>query len=316
MSELRPEILVVAPLPVWLQEPWQTDFLCHDWVRADDREALVATVAPRIRGVVNHAIGVLDEALLARLPALEIVSCFGVGYDGVPLEYCHQRGLRVTNTPDVLTDDTADIAVALTLMLCRDLLNASRHVLSGAWPGGPAPLATALKGKRVGILGLGRIGRAIARRLEAFGCRLAYYGRQRQDVAYAFEPSLLQLARDSDVLVVACPGGAATHHLVDADVLAALGSKGWLVNIARGSVVDEVALIEALREGLLRGAGLDVYENEPQVPEALLAQPNVVLLPHVGSATRETRLAMSLGVLANLRAHFAGEPLPTPVPGC
>ncbi len=316
MPETRPEILVVAPLPAWLQEPWHADFICHDWVHAPDRDALVDRVAPRIRGVVTHAIGVLDPELLARLPALEIVATFGVGYDGVPLEDCRRRGVRVSNTPDVLTDDTADIAVALTLMLCRDLLTANRHVISGSWLAGPAPLATAMKGKRVGILGLGRIGKAIASRLEAFGCMLAYHGRQRQDVPYAFAPTLLDLARDSEVLIVACPGGAETNQLIGTEVLEALGSKGWLVNIARGSVVDETALVRALQAGKLRGAGLDVYQDEPRVPEALAALPNVVLFPHVGSATRETRLAMAMGVLANLRAHFAGQPLPTPVPGC
>lgn len=316
MSENRPELLIVAALPAWLQEPWAAEFICHDWVNAPDREALVAAVRSRIRGVVTHAAGAVEESLLARLPALEIVACFGVGYDGIPLEYCRRRGLRVSNTPDVLTDDTADIAVALTMMLCRDLLTANRHLVAGAWPQGPAPLATAMKGKRVGILGLGRIGKAIAQRLEGFACHISYYGRQRQDVRYQYYASLIEMASACEVLVVACPGGGETRHLVDAAVLDALGSKGWLVNIARGSVVDEVALIKALQAGTLRGAGLDVYENEPSVPQALIALPNVVLLPHVGSATRETRLAMSLGVLHNLRAHFAGAPLPTPVPGC
>ncbi|MBI3150347.1 MAG: 2-hydroxyacid dehydrogenase [Betaproteobacteria bacterium] len=316
MSDSRPELLVVADLPAWLQEPWQAEFLCHDWVHAPDREALLSRVAPRIRGVVTHAAGVVEETLLARLPGVEIVACFGVGYDGIPLAHCRSRGLRVSNTPEVLTDDTADIAVALLLMLCRDLLGANRHLATGQWPRGPAPLATAMAGKRVGILGLGRIGKAIARRLEAFGCILAYQGRQPQEVPYRYYPELRALARASDALVVACPGGAATRHLVDAEVLEALGAKGWLVNIARGSVVDEDALIAALHAGTIRGAALDVYAHEPMVPQALIDAPGVVLLPHVGSATRETRLAMSLGVLCNLRAHFAGEPLPTPVPGC
>lgn len=315
-TEDRPEILVVADLPEWLRAPWTSAFAVHDWAHAADREVLVQALAPRVCGVVVHAAGSVAEDLLARLPQLEIVACFGVGYDGVPLDYCRRRGLRVSNTPDVLTEDTADIAVALVLMCCRDLVNAHQHVVSGQWEHAPAPLTTALAGQRVGILGLGRIGKAIARRLEAFGCAIAYHGRMAQAVPYRFCPDLRELAGESDFLVVACPGGGATRHLVNAEVLTALGPKGWLINIARGSVVDEAALLAALQAGTLRGAGLDVYADEPHVPPQLRALANVILLPHVGSATRETRMAMSRGVLANLRAHFAGEPLPTPVPGC
>jgi len=312
----RPEILVVADLPDWLRAPWAEHFLVHDWAHAPDRDALAQSVAARIRAVVVHAAGSVDEALLARCTKLEIVACFGVGYDGVPVEYCRKRGVRVSNTPDVLTEDTADIALALALMCCRDLLTASRHLQAGDWESGPAPLGTAIGGKRAGILGLGRIGKAIARRLEACGCSIAYHGRSAQAVPYRYCADLKTLAAQSDLLIVACPGGGDTRHLVNAEVLAALGPKGWLINIARGSVVDEAALIYALQTAGLRGAGLDVFADEPRVPAALRALPNVVLLPHVGSATRETRLAMSHGVLANLRAHFAGQPLPTPVAGC
>jgi hydroxypyruvate reductase len=223
--------------------------------------------------------------------------------------------VRVTNTPDVLTDDVADMALGLMLATLRRLCVGDRFVRDGRWARKEAlPLATKLTGKRLGILGLGRIGRAIARRAAAFDMVIAYTGRRaHDDVPYRFEPSLAALARDSDILVVAVAGGPDTRGLVDRDVLDALGPAGVLVNIARGTVVDEPALVEALRQGRLGGAGLDVFENEPHVPEALFGLEQVVLQPHQASATHETREAMGRLVLDNLAAHFAGRPLPTAV---
>jgi lactate dehydrogenase-like 2-hydroxyacid dehydrogenase len=298
------DILITAPLPSFLREPLEADYRCHDYAAASDKEALLRDVAPRIRGLVQGGGTVTPTTLLDALPALEIISVFGVGYDGVPTGYCRERDIKVTNTPDVLTDDVADVAVALILMTSRDFIGANRFVRDGHWTRRSPALTAKLSGRSVGIVGLGRIGKAIAQRVEAMGMNVAYTGRKPQDVAYRYVPDLATLAGDVDFLVIACPGGEATRRLIDARILAALGKKGTLINIARGSIIDETALVEALANGTIRGAGLDVFENEPHVPQALLAMDHVVLLPHVGSATRETRQAMGDLCKANLDAWF------------
>jgi hydroxypyruvate reductase len=309
-----PEILLLAPLPDFLLRPLQDAHTCHDYFHSADREALIAETGPRVRGIAMAGHSVAPVDLLERLPALEIISVFGVGYDGVPLDHCRGRGIRVTNTPDVLTDDVADIASALVLMTSRRLVEANRFLHAGDWERGAFPLAHAVRGKVAGILGLGRIGKAIAKRLAAHGMRIAYHGRAVQaDVAYAYHATLAGLAAASDFLIVACPGGPETRHLVNAEVLAALGPEGTLINIARGSVVDEAALIAALQAGAIRSAGLDVFANEPHVPPALAEMPQVVMLPHVGSGTWETRREMARLCVENLAAHFSGQPLLTPV---
>lgn len=310
---MKPEALVLSPLPEFLLGPlWET-CIVHSYYQADDKPRLVEEAGPRIRAIVMFGASSAPVELLEQLPALEIISVFGVGYDGVPIDYCRQRGIRVTNTPDVLTDDVADIAVALTLMTSRHLAEAERFVREQQWPRGPFPLTQALRGKTAGILGLGRIGKAIATRLQAHGMEIAYHGRQPQEVDYRYCSTLVELAAASDFLVVACPGGPGTQHLVTAEVLAALGSKGTLINIARGSVVDEAALVTAIESGTIRGAGLDVFENEPQVPATLVASKLTVLFPHVGSGTVETRQAMANLCVGNVRSHFAGEGALTPV---
>lgn len=310
-----PDILITAPLPDFLYDPLKRDYRCVDYHQSSHKPELLATEGPRIRGLVQGGGTITPASLLDALPKLEIVSVFGVGYDGVPVEYCRQRGLKVTNTPDVLTDDVADVAVGLTLMTMRGFARAERFVRAGEWTARGFPLTTKLGGRKAGILGLGRIGKAIAQRLAAMQMQIAYTGRKPQpDAPYRFVSDLVELARESDVLIVACPGGPATRNLVDAKVLAALGNQGTLINIARGSIVDEPALVAALANGTLGGAGLDVFADEPNVPAALLSMDNVVLLPHVGSATRETRLAMGNLCKANLDAWFAGRPLPTLIP--
>ncbi|HSN46279.1 MAG TPA: 2-hydroxyacid dehydrogenase [Casimicrobiaceae bacterium] len=309
------EILITASLPPFLRDPLRASYRCHDLVHAADPAALLAAEGPRVRGLVQSGGTVTPTTLLDELPNLGIISVFGVGYDGVPVDYCRQRGIMVAHTPDVLTDDVADVATALVLMTARGFIAADRFVRSGQWLSGAPPLTTCLGGKKAGVLGLGRIGRAIARRLEAMGMSIAYTTRRPQpDVPWRHVPDLRALAAEVDFLIVACPGGPATSKLVDANVLAALGPKGTLVNIARGSIVDEPALVAALQAGTIRGAGLDVFAAEPNVPAALLALDNVVLLPHVGSATRETRQAMADLCRANLDAWFAGKPVPVPIP--
>jgi len=308
------EILVTAPLPPFLYEPLKADFQCHDYYAAADKAALLASAGGRVRGLVQGGGTATPPALLDGLPKLEIISVFGVGYDGVPVDHCRKRGIKVTNTPDVLTEDVADVALALVMMTGRGFARLERFVRAGQWEKKGPDLTTKLAGRRVGILGLGRIGKAIAERVSALGMKVAYTGRKPQQVAYEFLPSLEALAAWSDFLVVACPGGAATRGIVNAPVLAALGSKGTLVNIARGSIIDEPALVKALQEGTIKAAGLDVFADEPHVPAPLLAMENVVLLPHVGSATNETRKAMGDLCKANLDSWFAGKGTLTLIP--
>ncbi len=311
---MHPDILITAPVPAFLYDPLKASYCCHDYFRSGNKPELLATVNSKILGLVQDGGTVTPAALLDQLPNLEIISVLGVGYDGVPVELCRQRGIQVTNTPDVLTDDVADVTVGLILMTGRGFLRLNRFVLAGEWLKKGPELTTRLGGKTVGILGLGRIGKAIAQRVIAMGMQVVYTGRKPQDVTYRFLPNLKELAAAADFLVVACPGGAATKNMVDADVLAALGRQGVLINIARGSIVDEPALLNALRCGEIKGAGLDVFADEPNIPPELFSMENVVLLPHVGSATLETRQAMGELCKANLDAWFARKNVLTLIP--
>lgn len=298
------DLLLDETLPRALQAALSADYRCRIGGGAGKGPAPPSPEDAKIRGFVQVGSTFTPSSLLDRLPALELISVFGVGYDGVPIDECRRRGIRVTNTPDVLTEDVADVALALILMTLRDFVRLDRFVRDGRWARERPWLTSRLAGRNVGILGLGRIGSAIARRVESLGVRVLWTGRSPRNVAWRRVPGPVELARESDVLVVACPGGPATRHLVDASVLAALGPEGILVNIARGSIVDQDALVRALADGTIGGAGLDVFADEPQVPPELCALENVVLLPHVGSATRETRQAMADLCKANLDAWF------------
>src|SRR5436190_18671488 len=256
------DILVTAPLPPFLYDPLKTDYRCHDYVQSKDKTGLLAAEGGRIRGLVQGGGTMTPSELLDQLPKLEIISVFGVGYDGVPVAYCKKRGLKVTNTPDVLTDDGADVALGLILMTGRGFVRLNRFAQAGEWEKRGPELTTKRAGRKVGILGLGRIGKAIAERVRAMGMKVAYTGRKPQDVPYEYVRDLKALAAAVDFLVVACPGGEATRNIVSVDVLAALGKKGTLVNIARGSIVDEPALVAALKAGVIKGAGLDVFADE------------------------------------------------------
>ncbi|MBK6008862.1 2-hydroxyacid dehydrogenase [Ramlibacter ginsenosidimutans] len=313
----RPDVLTVAKLPPFYLQPLQAAFTVHDRLHETDPQAF-AKIAPRIRAITGGGESVVSRELMQQLPALEMISIMGVGYDKVDVRAAIERGIPVTHTPEVLNDEVADLALALMLSVARRVPHADRHVRENRWAEqGNMPLATRMSGKRLGIVGLGRIGKAIARRAEGFGMSIAYTGRTQQPgVSYPYYPSAKALAANVDFLVVITPGGEGTRRMIDADVLRALGPKGFLVNVARGSVVDERALIEALQQGVIAGAGLDVFEDEPRVPEALRALDNVVLTPHMASATHETRQAMADLALANLQAHFAGQPLLSPVPEC
>jgi len=310
------EALMLLPGMAEIAERLERRVTLHKLWQAADREATLAAVAPNVRAVVSTwATARVDADLMRRLPKLEIVVGFGVGYDHIDAAWAGRHGIVVTHTPGVLDDDVADTAIALTLAATRRLPQAERHLREGRWPSGAFPLTASLHGRVMGIVGLGRIGKAIARRAEAFGLRIAYHGRHKQDgVAYPYYPTALALAEACDILMVAAPGGPQTRHLVDARVLAALGRDGVLVNIARGSLVDEAALIAALSDGVILAAGLDVYEREPSVPAELIALDNAVLLPHVGSATGHSRTAMANLVVDNLLSWVDGKGPLTPTP--
>ena len=313
----KPEVLSVANLSPFYAEPLQASCIVHHKLHETDPAAF-AKIAPRIVAIAASGESKVGAELLAQLPALKTISVMGVGYDGVDVAAAKARGVMVTHTPGVLNDDVADLAIALMLAVSRQIARADRYVRSGQWrSSGPMALGRKMSGARVGIVGMGRIGQAIAQRAAAFNMSIAYTARSAKPaLPYTYHPTPATLAAESDYLVVITPGGAATRKLIDAAVLAALGPQGCVVNVARGSVIDEAALIEALRSGTIAGAGLDVFENEPDVPQALRDMDNVVLTPHIGSATSQTRRAMAELAYANLDAVLSGKPPVTPVPEC
>ncbi|WP_029032232.1 2-hydroxyacid dehydrogenase [Salinarimonas rosea] len=311
----KPLILMPARMMPLVAERLSERFRLARLWEEPDREGWLAAHGGAVRGIAAGAHHAVDAALMARLPALEIVASFGVGYDHVDAAAAARRGVIVTNTPDVLTEEVADLTIGLLLSTLRRLPQAERWLRAGRWKGeGPFPLSPTLRGRTIGILGYGRIGKAIARRLDAFGVEVVYHGRRRQEgVAHRHYDSLVAMARAVDTLICVAPGGAGTRHLVSKPVLEALGTDGVLINVGRGSVVDEAALVAALEAGTILTAGLDVFEDEPNVPDALLARDDVVLLPHVGSASVHTREAMGRLVVDNLASWFEGAGPLTPV---
>ncbi|MCF6691983.1 2-hydroxyacid dehydrogenase [Raoultella terrigena] len=271
-------------------------------------------IAGEVQVILASGESKVEAALINQLPQLKLIAVFGVGYDGVDIRAAAQKGVRVTNTPDILTDDVADLGIALMLNVSRRITGAQKFIERGGWQSGAYPQSTKVSGGRLGIVGFGRIGRAVAKRAQGFAMRIACFDRnpvESSEVTYY--PDLLALAKNSDVLMVCASAGKESEKLINHDVLAALGPQGILINIARGSVVDEEALAQALTLGTLGGAGLDVFANEPQVPQALLNRDDVVVTPHIGSATRATRAAMAQLVIDNIAAFYAGKPLLTPV---
>lgn len=307
------EVLATAPLTPFLMDRLRAKYIVHDRIHENDPTGF-AVVAPRLRGIVANGESKVTRTLIAQLPALEVITVFGVGYDGIDVTAARERGVPVTHTPGVLNDDVADLAMGLLLAVARRIPEGDRFVRADLWRQDAMPMAHKLGGSRVGIVGMGRIGQAIAQRAVAFKMDVAYTARSpRATVDYSYYSTAQALAAAVDFLIVVVPGGAETHGMINAAVLRALGPRGYLVNVARGSVVDEFALIDALRHGVIAGAGLDVFVNEPCVPVALRAMENVVLTPHIGSCTRQTREAMAQLTFDNLDAHFAGRALPTPV---
>jgi lactate dehydrogenase-like 2-hydroxyacid dehydrogenase len=301
MSDLKSvNVLIPAPTMPLIMDGIASHFTAHRLWEQPDADAFIAAHGASVRAIAGGIKGRMDGAWLSRLPNLEFVANFGVGYDGVDAAWCGKNRVIVSNTPDVLTEEVADLDAFLR---------------RGEWLKGAFPLTTTLRERKVGIVGLGRIGKAIATRLEPFGVSISYHGRSRQaDVAYPFFASLKEMARSCDVLLSMAPGGAETHHMIDAEILEALGPQGILINVGRGTVVDEAALIAALKTGAILSAGLDVFEDEPRVPQALIDIPHVVLLPHVGSASHYTRRLMGQLVVDNLVSWFSGKGPLTPVP--
>lgn len=315
MAGNKSEVLLIGPLRPVIAKGL-ANFTVHNLTAAANRAELLNTAADVRAMAVSAPVEPINDALLARLPNLQIIASFGVGYDHIDANVAARRGIVVTHTPDVLTEEVADTAIGLLLCTVRELPQGERHLRAGKWPAGNFPLSRAtLRNRTVGLVGMGRIGAAIARRLEAFGVPIVYHTRRpRAELAYRHYPKLLDMARDVGILIVIVPGGAATKNMIDAQVLEVLGPDGILINVARGSVIDEPALISALRERKIMAAGLDVFVNEPQVPEELLAMDNVVLLPHLGSASVFTREKMDQLLVDNILAWADGGPPLTPVP--
>lgn len=310
---MKHEIILTAPGHKGTMERLQAEFKAVKLWEAADKEATLKANA-HVRAVANFGAGRIDGRFMDLLPKLEIISNFGVGVDQIDLVAAKKRKVIVTNTPDVLNDCVADCALALTLNTLRQFPQAEGYLRSGYWATkGPYPLTTSLGGKTMGILGLGRIGEAIAQRAQAFGMKIRYHNRSRKNVPYPYDADAVTLAKNSDVLMVITPGGPETLRLVNAKVLDALGPQGFLINVARGSVVDEPVLLQYLKERRIAGAGLDVFENEPRVPAEFFALDNCVLFPHVASATVETRKAMGDLQVENLHLHFAGKPVKSPI---
>jgi hydroxypyruvate reductase len=311
---MRPEVVLAAKVYSRTQEVLESEFQVHRMFEAADHEAFLRERAPTTRALATFGGAGADAKLMDALPRLEIISHFGVGYDSVDVAHAKKRGIIVTNTPDVLNDCVADTAMSLVLNVMREFPQSEQFLRAGTWvKSGAYPLTTSVHGKTLGILGFGRIGEAIAKRAEAFGMKIRYHNRSKKSTGYPYDPDAETLARNSTVLLVATPGGKETEKLVGATLLDALGPKGYLVNISRGSVVDEAALLSALKERRIAGAALDVFDKEPNVNPAFFGLANAVLYPHVGSATHETRFAMGMLQVDNLRAHFAGKPVLTRV---
>lgn len=311
---MKPDLLIIAPILDGYAARLARDFTVHYHPRIAADDPALDEAAPVARAVLTTGTVGIDRALIERLPKLGIIACFGAGYDHVDVEAARTRGIALTHGAGTNAHSVADLAICLMMVATRRVVAADRAVREGRWAEAREATPT-ISRRRVGILGLGRIGAGVARRAEACDMRIAYHNRkERPDVPYRYVGDVAMLAAESDYLVVTCPGGQETRHLVDGAVLAALGPDGYFINVARGSIVDTEALITALREGAIAGAALDVYDNEPEVPEALRALDNVVLTPHIaGNAADATEAKYEL-FLDNMRAHFAGEPLPTPIP--
>ena len=317
MAGEKADVLLVGNKKPVIFNGLKSNVNLHVLFDAPDREAFIKANGDKIRAIaVAYTADKVDAAFMQRFPKLEQISSFGVGYDHIDAKWAGAHGITVTNTPEVLNEEVADTALGLLLCTVREFPQADRYVRAGKWTKAQYPLSKAtLRNRTVGMVGMGRIGRAIARRLEAFGVPVVYHSRNPQDgVTYKYYPKLVDMARDVDTLMIIVPGGAATKNMINAEVLKALGPDGIVINMARGSVIDEPALIDALKNRTIFSAGLDVFAKEPEVPAELLAMDNIVLFPHLGSSSEVTRAAMDQLVVDNILAWAAGKPPLTPVP--
>jgi len=317
MAGEKPDVLLIGQKKPVMVKGLEPKVTLHYLVDAKEPDAFLKSIADKVRAIaIAYTANKLDAAFMQKLPKLEQISSFGVGYDHIDAKWAGEHGIVVTNTPDVLNEEVADTALGLLLCTVREFPQAERYLRAGKWLQGHYPLTKAtLRNRTVGMVGMGRIGKAIARRLQAFGVPVVYHSRNpQQGVSYKYYPKLLDMARDVDTLLVIVPGGAATANMINAEVLKALGLQGILINMARGSVVDEPALIEALKNRTIYSAGLDVFAREPNVPKELLEMEHVVLFPHLGSSTEMTRAAMDQLVVDNILAWVVGKPPLTPVP--
>jgi lactate dehydrogenase-like 2-hydroxyacid dehydrogenase len=316
MAGEKPDVLMVGAKKPVMMKGFEGKVNLHHWLDLKDKEAFVKEHGGKIRAIaIAYTANKVDENFLKQFPKLEQVSSFGVGYDHIDAKWAGAHGIIVTNTPEVLNEEVADTAIGLLLCTVREFPQSERFLRAGKWPQGQYPLTKAtLRDRTVGMVGMGRIGKAIARRLEAFGLPVVYHSRNPQSgVTYKYYPKLLDMARDVDTLMVIVPGGASTQNMINAEVLKALGPRGVVINMARGSVVDEPALIEALKNRTIYSAGLDVFAKEPQVPMELIEMDHIVLFPHLGSSTEVTRAAMDQLVVDNILAWAGGKPPLTPV---
>ena len=317
MAGDKPDVLMVGAKKPVMMKGFEGKVTLHHWLELKDKDAFVKDLGKKIKAIaIAYTANKVDGNFLQQFPNLEQVSSFGVGYDHIDAKWAGEHGIVVTNTPEVLNEEVADTALGLLLCTVRELPQSERYLRAGKWKDGHYPLTKAtLRDRTVGMVGMGRIGKAIARRLEAFGVPVVYHSRSQQpDVKYKYYAKLIDMARDVDTLMVIVPGGASTKNMINAEVLKALGPRGVLINMARGSVVDEPALIEALRNRTIYSAGLDVFANEPDVPKELIDMDHIVLFPHLGSSTEATRAAMDQLVVDNILAWATGKAPLTPVP--
>lgn len=308
-------LVLMGPLLPSVMQNLESNYEVHRFWEADDQDALLESVKAHCTGVVTDGGRGVEAAVLKKLPNVKMVSVFGVGVDAVDLAYCREHGIAVSNTPDVLSDDVADMAMALALAVSRQMIVGDAYSRAGRWPAeGAMPLTRRVMGKRAGIYGMGSIGNALAKRLEGFGMQISYCNRsERAESNYQFVASLVELAKNVDYLFVTASATPESVGAINAQVLDALGNDGYLINVSRGTLVDEPVLVDYLQNNKIAGAGLDVFAKEPTIPEALFSLDNVVLQPHNASGTWETREAMGKLVLDNLTAHFSNKPLLTPV---
>ena len=310
---MKKNLLIMSQMPEFLISLFDETYNTHKFWLSDDKKEFLSKIKNEVDAIAVMGGTIISPELMKSMPKLKIIGCYGVGYDAIDVDFAQANGIKVTNTPEVLNDEVADTAISLMLAVYKKIIDAEKFARNNLWINGEFPLSRKFSGTKLGIVGMGRIGKSIAKRAEGFDCKISYHSRNKKDVAYKYFDNIAKLAEEVDTLCVITPGGKETEKLVSLEVLKSLGKKGVIINVARGSVIDQDAMIHCLKENLIAGAGLDVYNNEPNIPKELIELNNTVLLPHIGSATIETRRAMGQLVFDNVAAYFAGKELITPV---